>query len=97
MVETAVKHPQSKPSPAASNKLLEPIQVSLYQKYGRDLLLIQGVARDSAERKKVCDISLTMFQQVVALPKADASVVLRSLLSNGEGEQKEKPEQPAVP
>jgi len=97
VVESAVKHPQPEPSPEASNKLLKPIQANLYQKYGRGLLLFQGVARDSAERKKVCDISLDMFQQIAALPKADASMVLRSLLSNGEGEQKEKSDQTAVP
>jgi hypothetical protein len=53
IVETAVKQPQPEPSPEASNKLLEPIQTNLYQKYGKDLMLLQEVARDSAERKYV--------------------------------------------
>lgn len=92
VVETAIKRPQAEPSPEASNQLLKPIQVALFQKYGRDLMLFQGVARDSAERKKVCDISLNMFQQIAALPKTDASMVLRTLLSNGEAEQKAKPQ-----
>lgn len=91
VVETAIKHPQAAPSPEASNELLKPIQITLYQKYGKDLMLFHGVARDSAERKKVCDISLDMFQQIAELPKADASMVLRFLLSTGEAE-KAKPE-----
>jgi len=92
VVETAAKHPQAEPSPEASDELLKPIETGLYQKYGKDLMLFQGVARDSAERKKVCDISLDMFQQIAALPKADASMVLRTLLSSGQAEQKPKPQ-----
>ena len=82
IIESATTNPQAKPDRRKSEELLEPILTTLVQKYGADVSLLQGTARNSTERKKVCEISSEMFRQIASLPKQDASMLLRYLLSS---------------
>jgi hypothetical protein len=84
IVESAINNPQAEPDPKKSEELLQPIIETMAKKYGADVTLLQGTAHDSSERKKVCEMSSEMFRQVRSLPKADASMILRYLLSGKE-------------
>jgi hypothetical protein len=84
IVESAINNPQPEPDRNKSEELLHPIIETMAKKYGSDVTLLQGTARDSSERKKVCEMSSEMFEQIGSLPKADASMILRYLLSGKE-------------
>jgi hypothetical protein len=81
VVLSAAKKPQQVPDGMKSNELLQPILINLGKKYGSDLSILQGTARDSSERKKVCEMVTEMYREILARPPADASTVLRSLFS----------------
>lgn len=81
LIGGAIKNPQPEPDPVKTQALLNPILLSLGQKWGDDLKLIGTPAADAPQRKKVCEIALDMYTQIATLPKADQSATLRYLLA----------------
>src|SRR5271166_5628361 len=71
IILSAVKNPQQTPDGMKSNELLQPILINLGKKYGSDLSILQGRARDSSERKKVCEMVTEMYREILALTPAD--------------------------
>jgi hypothetical protein len=82
IILSSVKNPQPAPDEKKAKELLQPIISNLVGKYGSDdLRLIAGTARDASERKKVCEIDAELYRQILSLPPADASTIVRYLLS----------------
>jgi hypothetical protein len=82
VLHSATHNPQPPPDAKESEELLEPIRNELAEKYGSDLLLVQGTAKDSAERGKVCNIAIDAYSRILNLPPKESSEVLRDLLSS---------------
>jgi hypothetical protein len=82
VLHSATHNPQPPPDVKESEQLLEPIRNELAKKYGSDLLLVQGTAKDSAERGKVCNIAIDLYEGILSLPPKESSEVLRDLLSS---------------
>ena len=81
ILESAANHPQAVPDPEQSQALVQGMFASLRKKHGKDTALLSGAAGTSEERKKVCEMSAEVFREVTAMPKAEGSMALRSLLS----------------
>ena len=81
VVSSAISNPQAEPDPAKSEEVLQQVLTPVVQKYGRDLSLLLGTPKDASERKKVCEMSSDLLREILALPKPDASLVFRYLLS----------------
>jgi hypothetical protein len=83
IIVSALKNPQSAPDEKKVDELLQPIIRNLVGTYGSDLKLMSGTAMDGPERKKVCEMATEMYREILSLPPADASTVLRNMLSLG--------------
>ena len=81
IVHSAVHSPQDPPDPAKAQALLDPVIANLQLEYGRDLLLIQQKPGDAAGRAKVCAITISLYKGIAQLPRTDASLVSRYILS----------------
>lgn len=81
LVHSAVHNPQPLPDTARAKELRAVIYDRLLSKYGNDVFLLQQTPADSAGRQKVCEMAVSLYKDAESLPKADASLVLRYLLS----------------
>jgi len=81
MLESASTHPQDPPDPERSRQLIQDILLSLRQTHGNDIAFLNGSAGNPEERKKVCQMTTELFQQLTALPKQDASMAIRYMFS----------------
>ena len=91
IVHSAAHTPQPLPNAAKADALLAPVLSRLANEYGNDLMLIQRKPTAPAERERVCDITVSLFKNVKTLPREDASLVLRSLLSEQGTKSKTEP------
>jgi hypothetical protein len=81
IVHSSTHNPQSPPDPKESAALLNSINTPLIKKYGSDLDLVRGTAKDTAERKKVCDITADFYRSILNMPPKKSSELLRYILS----------------
>ena len=86
MLESATNRPQAPPDPQQSQKLTQAMLAQLRLKYGKDTVLLSGAGVTGEKRKKVCEMSADLFQEVTAMPKIDGSMALRSLVSKTEAQ-----------
>ena len=91
IVHSAAHTPQPLPNAAKADALLAPVLNRLASDYGNDLMLIHQKPTAPAEREKVCDIVVSLFKNLKALPREDASLVLRNLLSEQGAKSKTEP------
>jgi hypothetical protein len=82
VILSAARTPQKVPDERKADELMQPVITNLANKYGSDLKLVVGTAHDGRERKVVCEIDSELYKQILSLPPADASTVLRSLFSS---------------
>jgi hypothetical protein len=82
IILSAARTPQTLPDKRKADELMQPLITYLANKYGSDLKLVVGTAHDGRERKVVCEIDSELYKQILSLPSADASTVLRSLFSS---------------
>ena len=86
MLESAANRPQAPPDPQQSQSIIQAMFAQLRLKYGKDTVLLSGAGVTAEKRKKVCEISADLFQQVTAMPKIDGSMALRYLVSKTEAQ-----------
>lgn len=82
IVHSAVHAPQPLPDATKAEEFMVPVADRLRNEYGDDLLLLQKKPSDSLGRQKVCAITVSMYKDVEGLPRSNASLLLRYLLSN---------------
>ncbi|MDN0089168.1 DNA gyrase [Yersinia nurmii] len=63
---------------------LEAIVQELHQKYGDDLLMLSNPTAANVDRKKVCDMAVELYGNVLRLPQKEAGTIIRTMLA---GEQ----------
>ena len=80
VIHTAVHSPQPLPNTENAQLLLTPIQAGLLKEFGDDLQLAQRKPSNARERERVCAIIDSLYSKIIALPKSDASTVLRTML-----------------
>jgi hypothetical protein len=87
IVHSAVHTPQPLPDAGKAEVLLVPISGQLKDEFGTDLLLFEQKPTDTVGRQKVCAMTVFLYKNIEALPKRDAGLLLRYLLTNS-GESK---------
>lgn len=81
IVQSAVHDAKPPPDGAKARALLVPVVKPLRDVYGDDGRLLNHKPVDLGGRQKVCDIFISHYRNVERLPKGDAGIVLRYLLS----------------
>jgi hypothetical protein len=78
---SAIERPQGIPSEGQSMQTLQPILVRLARDYGQDLQLLARPVTSDVERRRVCEISIDLYDQILALPGEDSGNVLRYMIT----------------
>lgn len=78
---SAIERPQGIPSEEQSMRVLQPILVRLASTYGQDLQMLARPVRSDVERRRVCEISIDLYDQILALPGEDSGNVLRYMIT----------------
>ncbi|MGP9418640.1 hypothetical protein HX889_42850 [Pseudomonas reactans] len=60
--------------------LMVPVREKLHQDYGDQLQMFNDLGAATVDRAKVCDISISLYSNILALPQADAVGLLRLML-----------------
>lgn len=63
-----------------ANALMAPIRQKLQQDYGDQLQMFSDLTSPSVDRAKVCEISISLYTGILALPQQDSASVLRLML-----------------
>jgi hypothetical protein len=80
VINTSVDHPQQQPSDAEAQPLLQPVLEYLARTYGSELQMISNPAGPSVDRRRVCDISIDLYEHIGELPLHDRATVLKLML-----------------
>ena len=67
-------------SAAQAQALMVPVREKLHQDYGDQLQMFNDLGAANVDRAKVCDISISLYSNILALPQADAIGLLRLML-----------------
>ncbi|QUG74883.1 hypothetical protein GKQ23_07715 [Erwinia sp. E602] len=60
---------------------LQTVVAKLYSRWGSDLQTLNAPAEADVDRGKLCDMTIDLYQSVLALPGKDAASVLRIIIS----------------
>lgn len=63
-----------------ANALMVPVRQALQQKYGEELDMFRDLSAATVDHAKVCEISITLYSGILALPPQDSAAVLRLML-----------------
>jgi hypothetical protein len=78
---SAKEKPQQPPNESESMQKLQPILVHMSQTYGQDMGMLANPASPNIDRRRVCEISVELYDQILMLPKDDGADVLRFMIS----------------
>jgi len=83
VIKTAVQNPQSPPNPKRSKELLNTLVEPITNKFGDDLQLFAKTSHNKLEKKKMCTMSIAIYERILLLKKENASMLLRYLIAQG--------------
>jgi len=70
------------PSPQESGRVKDNLAMvvnSTYEQYGSDAQMIAHADDPRIDRKKVCAVTISVYERIMALPPADSSALLRAM------------------
>ena len=79
VIRSAAEHPEPLPEADAVKDNLASVINATYQQYGSDAQMIAHADDPNVDRAKVCTITLSVYERILALPPADSSALLRSM------------------
>lgn len=81
VIHSATHSPQAPPDKQESKVLMQSIAGELEKKYGADMDILRGDAKDTTERGKACIMAIDMYDRILDLPPRQAGELLRYILS----------------
>lgn len=79
VIRSSAEEPVKAESPEVAQEKLVPVVRALADEFGDDAQMLGNVAAPGVDRGKVCEITISLYDRILRLPAADASMVLRSL------------------
>jgi hypothetical protein len=81
VIETSAKDPQEPPTEAEVMPQLQPVFLSLAGKYGDELSLMQNPTAPGVDKRRVCELTSDLYDEILAMSPSDGGRVLRFMLS----------------
>jgi hypothetical protein len=83
VIRSAAEEPSTPaPAQAAADKLA-PIVDAVYAEFGTDTQMLAHANEPDVDRVKVCDIAISLYERILALPPADAAQVFSAVAAPG--------------
>jgi hypothetical protein len=79
VIRSAAENPSALPSPDAVKDDLANVINATYAEYGSDAQMIAHAADARSDRTKVCAITISVYERILALPPADSGALLRAM------------------
>jgi hypothetical protein len=85
IINTSVDSPRQPPTQEEALPSLQPILQELTRTYGADLNMISNPSAPTVDRRRVCDISIDLYERIGALPVHERANVLKFILKGATG------------
>jgi len=79
VIGSAAEHPVPLPEPASVQGKLAPIVDAIYAEFGSDAQMLANAEAPGVDRVKVCTITISLYERILALPPADSSALIRAM------------------
>jgi len=79
VIRSAAEHPLPLPEPEAVKDNLANVINATYEKYGTDAQMLGHASDERVDRGKVCTITISVYERILALPPKQASELLRAM------------------
>lgn len=79
VIRTSAENPADAVAPHVAQEKLVPVVGALAEEFGDDAQMLGNVAAPGVDRRKVCAITISLYDRILRMPEADAAMVLRSL------------------
>jgi hypothetical protein len=83
VVRTSAESPVPLPERAAVQDKLAALVNGIYEQYGTDAQMIAHAEDPRVDRAKICTITLSMYERILAWPPADSSALIRTMTQVG--------------
>ena len=80
VIQSASQSPQPLPDVVRAAELLETALMPVAQRHGDDMLLFQKRSHSAAEKRKVCDMGTDIYEKILLMSQANASLALRYMM-----------------
>jgi hypothetical protein len=77
VIRSAAETPQPLPESGAVADALAAVVNATYEQFGSDAQMIANAADPRVDRRKVCTMTLSLYDRILARPPADASALIR--------------------
>jgi hypothetical protein len=77
VIRTSAESPVPLPDPATVQDKLAEVVNATYEQYGTDAQMVAHVDDPRVDRAKVCTVTLSLYERVMAWPPADSSALIR--------------------
>ena len=81
VIRSAIKSPQARPDGKVGQELLGKIAKDMAVEHGEDVALLRKAQEPTADKAKVCALTVSLYQKAIALPSQENGVLLRYLLA----------------
>ena len=81
LIRSASTSPQQPPLASEAEPLLAPVVAGMNERFGRDLGMLQAPQAPGVDRPKVCEMTISMYNQILKLPPAQSGMLVRYLLA----------------
>jgi hypothetical protein len=79
VIRSAHESPQPLPEAAAVQDKLASVVNAIYEQYGSDAQMIAHTEDPRIDRTKVCTMTLSLYERIIAWPPADSSALIRAM------------------
>ena len=77
VIRSSAESPVPLPEPQAVQDKLAGVVNAIYEQYGTDAQMVAHVEDPRIDRAKVCTITLSLYERIMAWPPADSSALIR--------------------
>jgi len=79
VIRTSAEEPSAAASPEAAAQKLAPVVDAVYAQFGADTQMLAHPREPAVDRRKICDIAISLYERILALPEADAALVFTAV------------------
>lgn len=79
VIRTSAEDPVTPAAPQEAATKLAPIIDAMYAQYGTDTQMLAHAHEPGVDRVKVCDIAISLYERILALPPDDAAMVFTAV------------------
>jgi hypothetical protein len=85
IINTSVDSPRQPPTQDEAMPSLQPVLEHLARTYGGDLKMLSNPSAPTVDRRRVCDISIDLYERIDELPVHERATVLKFILKDAAG------------